>query len=738
MYRKYLFWMLLMGLFVGSVFASDRNLPGVTIISRAQWWANESLRYSTLPASKVNAILKAQQDAQIQQLQSSDDGSDNPLRNVLQQRYETLMANDYLNANFSGEESTDAYYETFNGNYLKWPISIHNNKTKIVVHHTAEDYTSLLSGWLAAVKTDLQNIYKYHTITKGRWDIGYNFIIDPFGNIYEGRAGGPGTVGAHAARNNTSSIGISLMGNFNIQKPTDAQLQALVLLSTALAKKYHIDPTAKVSYFKPTDRPPYVTTVTSYALAGHRDDGQATSCPGTNLYSLLPQIRLQVRDGLVSALLTNATTSWSTANITVLTGLHYATTGKITFTLPVSLPAVTSCTGLDTWFVVDSCVVKSGSLTLSLTRKGFVNLTTRAIKITSPIGKGKSADMVVSFPLLWSSDLTKIGASLESTYIKNNSLSLAEMDVVKITHKILLPEIKSYLSGMISVLLYDLSMNYHRREISCDGMCRLSTDGVVTKEDSVVLESYNNYLYLSSGENSMTPTKVEISAWSGWLVKITSYARASYGGTPRNSFHGTLIFKQNPVKDLSSGGVIENRFVIINRLSFSDYMRGIWETSDTDSMTKQSLVLMLAKMYALFYMNPANIHPSIPSGASYTAIDNPDMFQKYVGAWREKTSKTSPQALALIQNSVVLYSGYVPILPYFSCSAGFTWSAKDKRWWRDTPYLQSRPDFVPCFDFDGHGVGLSGKGSQYLALQWWSLEKILNYYYPGVSLTLMK
>ena len=144
--------------------------------------------------------------------------------------------------------------------------------------------------------------------------------------------------------------------------------------------------------------------------------------------------------------------------------------------------------------------MKSGSLTLSLTRKGFVNLTTRAIKITSPIGKGKSADMVVSFPLLWSSDLTKIGASLESTYIKNNSLSLAEMDVVKITHKILLPEIKSYLSGMISVLLYDLSMNYHRREISCDGMCRLSTDGVVTKEDSVVLESYNNYLYLSSGD----------------------------------------------------------------------------------------------------------------------------------------------------------------------------------------------------------------------------------------------
>ncbi|MEI7563935.1 MAG: hypothetical protein WCJ39_10310 [bacterium] len=59
-------------------------------------------------------------------------------------------------------------------------------------------------------------------------------------------------------------------------------------------------------------------------------------------------------------------------------------------------------------------------------------------------------------------------------------------------------------------------------------------------------------------------------------------------------------------------------------------MKGIAETSDTDSLVKQTLVLLLAKMYALFYMNPSNIHPSIPVGANYTAIDNPDMYQKYV------------------------------------------------------------------------------------------------------------
>ena len=74
-------------------------------------------------------------------------------------------------------------------------------------------------------------------------------------------------------------------------------------------------------------------------------------------------------------------------------------------------------------------------------------------------------------------------------------------------------------------------------------------------------------------------------------------------------------------------------------------------------------------MYALFYMNNQNVHPSIPAGANYTAIDDPNMYQKYVGAGREKTSLTSAKALDMIKRTAVLYSGYVPILPYFSCSA---------------------------------------------------------------------
>jgi N-acetyl-anhydromuramyl-L-alanine amidase AmpD len=57
------------------------------------------------------------------------------------------------------------------------------------------------------------------------------------------------------------------MGNFNIQKPTDAQMQALINLITALAKKYKIDPNTKKAYFKVSKDAPYLSTETNYSIA---------------------------------------------------------------------------------------------------------------------------------------------------------------------------------------------------------------------------------------------------------------------------------------------------------------------------------------------------------------------------------------------------------------------------------------------------------------------------------------
>lgn len=80
------------------------------------------------------------------------------------------------------------------------------------------------------------------------------------------------------AWNNTPTVGIALMGNFNVQTPTDAALKSLVTLTTALAKKYHINPKATTTYFKKSDEAPYLKTYTNYTIAGHTDAG-ITSCP---------------------------------------------------------------------------------------------------------------------------------------------------------------------------------------------------------------------------------------------------------------------------------------------------------------------------------------------------------------------------------------------------------------------------------------------------------------------------
>jgi hypothetical protein len=61
------------------------------------------------------------------------------------------------------------------------------------------------------------------------------------------------------------------MGNFNVNVPTDASLKALVKLTTALARKYKINPKSTTTYFKKSDQAPYLEASQNYTIAGHRD-----------------------------------------------------------------------------------------------------------------------------------------------------------------------------------------------------------------------------------------------------------------------------------------------------------------------------------------------------------------------------------------------------------------------------------------------------------------------------------
>ncbi|MEZ4572605.1 MAG: N-acetylmuramoyl-L-alanine amidase [Thermomicrobiales bacterium] len=155
---------------------------------------------------------------------------------------------------------------------IAWPPQ-YRDIERIIVHHTDTEF-----GWEdpAAV---VRSIYYYHAVLLDWSDIGYNFLIDVYGNVYEGRYGGPGVVGGHALEYNPGSIGIALVGDFEDSWPTEEAIDALVRLIRVRAP--NVDPTAARDWIDWGDVP---------NLCGHGDVIN-TACPGVDLYTVLPDVR---------------------------------------------------------------------------------------------------------------------------------------------------------------------------------------------------------------------------------------------------------------------------------------------------------------------------------------------------------------------------------------------------------------------------------------------------------------
>ncbi|MDR0608397.1 MAG: hypothetical protein LBG52_08975 [Candidatus Peribacteria bacterium] len=272
----------------------------------------------------------------------------------------------------------------------------------------------------------------------------------------------------------------------------------------------------------------------------------------------------------------------------------------------------------------------------------------------------------------------------------------------KLTYNYTLDEIPSLISKNIAVLLYELTTQYRTFDIQCTTTCTFQIDENTYQQPSASLTFTSQGIEAKVGIFSQLflAKEITITASSGESITITNYPRKSYAGIPRNTFLGSLIFKKDIYQTLE--GKIMNDFVVINQLPFMEYLKGVVETNDQESLEKNNVMALIAKNYALFYLEKKNLHPNIPASSSYAAIDSPEMFQKYVGAGAEKTLKKRSQALEATKNQVILYAGTLPILPYFSCSAGFTRSAKEKRGRQDTPYLDAVYDFSSCPIFEGH------------------------------------
>jgi flagellar hook assembly protein FlgD len=160
------------------------------------------------------------------------------------------------------------------------------------VHHTdgSNSYTP------AEAPGIVRGIYYYHTQSLGWSDIGYDFLIDRYGTIYEGRYGGmtKGVIGAQVLGFNTGSTGVSIMGTFVHATPPAAALDSLEQLLAWKLDVSHIDPLGTaVLTCGTTQKFQAGQRVTFPAIAGHRQ-ANFTDCPGDRLYALLPAIRQAV------------------------------------------------------------------------------------------------------------------------------------------------------------------------------------------------------------------------------------------------------------------------------------------------------------------------------------------------------------------------------------------------------------------------------------------------------------
>jgi hypothetical protein len=299
-----------------------------------------------------------------------------------------------------------------------------------IVHHTAGSnaYTKAQSASI------VRAIELYHVQSNGWNDIGYNFLVDKYGQVFEGRYGGMTrpVVGAHAQGFNSGSVGVAVIGDYSSTGITPAARAALVSLLAWRLDLAHVDPASsvvRVSSGNP--RYPAGKAVTFHAVSGHRD-AYPTSCPGASLYSLLPGLRFEVaKTGLpklyapavsgtlggpvrFTARLSNdvawTVTVKDAAETVVASGTGTGKTVDWTWDATAALP------GLYTWSIsAPSLRAATGSLGAAPAPLALERLRVSPA-IVSPNGDGRGETVAISYRLSTAATVTgTVEDSLEQT-----------------------------------------------------------------------------------------------------------------------------------------------------------------------------------------------------------------------------------------------------------------------------------------------------------------------------------
>ncbi len=686
-----------------------RPVSGPKYISRSEWGADETLRIRTF-ARGIKSWFRA----------SVPEAKDVPK---------------YLRPKVLTRKNKD-------GKTLTWPIEKNQKIKKFIVHHTGEYIDERRDP-----KELMRAIYYFHTITRGWGDIGYNYVIDKQGNIYEGRYGGPDTVGAHTAYHNVASMGVSLMGNFNIEKPTEKQIKVLELTLADHAVRFGVDPMGK-GLFLGTN---------SYNISGHQDvarKGHGTACPGKNLEAMLPEIRKKVAYFAREINKNHGPTARD-----FLTKSKFAPKFKHTVAPKTKDLPVASLSKLLTKKIVQRGDKTTFDITLKNNGKSTWNKGMKLLVINKPEGLIMTPFRSVS--KIFPNDSGIFRARVWVKDVPNGNYDIEFRPDVQ------LPE--DY-EGEVPSFVYPLQVSGDRPQLTKSFKesvqrvsSRLRTSVIKPPVTTVDLEEmygpdvkvklaffHKNYAILESDsrvevrskgkhigmiekrtEIKVIPTgknrsfKV-ISGDNEWnivqpvfvtdgILKIKNYNRG-LGKIAYNRFRRQLNFYATEGRG----------FYIVNQLPIEQYLWGLAEEPSHEPEAKKHAIYILARSYAYVYGgNKRKFKTPL-----YDLEDDPASSQFYLGYDWEYYHSGQKKLIEETKGKVITYNGRAVIGPYFTQSGG----ASSNAWHKQYPWTRAQKlPYDEGLEPRGHGVGLSGHTARKLAEKGKTYEEILDYFYDGIK-----
>lgn len=255
------------------------------------------------------------------------------------------------------------------------------------------------------------------------------------------------------------------------------------------------------------------------------------------------------------------------------------------------------------------------------------------------------------------------------------------------------------------------------------------TDGIVEKK----LEIIDGKLFVDSVETEKFFMKNSINPY----LEITSWDRI-------NSWDYEKKYKDNRFRWEIQVYLKDSKFVVVNILKIEDYLKWLWEISDSENIEKAKAIIISARTYALWYTEKDRKF----IWEFYDWSDDPEIFQKYI--WYDLEQR-SPNLNKIVDETkwIVLNYNSELIKPwYFSSSTWKTLSfydfciksklnssdfcLKEKEKY---PYLQSKIDLWWIWKKQSwHGVWLSWTWATYFSSKWWTFSMILKYFYEWIEI----